>query len=112
MIDLRKEENKKLVYKLFKTWRWKAVPRIKKSKKEMKWNEKRNEKEIVHQKQSPGGILKKVFLKVSQNSQVNTCARTFPVAASGSQLHSYKESRKNVLKINLLLLRAILLDFL
>ena len=43
MIDLRKGESKKLVYKLFKTWRRKVVPRVKKSS--IKW---KCEKEIVH----------------------------------------------------------------
>ena len=45
MIDLRKGENKSLVYKLFKTWPRKtiAIPRVKKSS--VKW---KCEKEIVH----------------------------------------------------------------
>ena len=35
MIDLRKGEHRILLYKLFKTWRQKAIPRIKKSN--VKW---------------------------------------------------------------------------
>ena len=43
MIDLKKGENKRLDYKLFKTWRRKAIPRVKKSS--VKW---KCEKEIVY----------------------------------------------------------------
>ena len=45
MIDLKKGENERLVYKLFKTWPRKiiAVPRVRKSS--VKW---KCEKEIVH----------------------------------------------------------------
>ena len=72
MVDLRKGGNKRLVYKLFKSWPRKA--RVKKSS--VKW---KCEKEIVH------------------------------------MVHNYsvtgREPRKNVLKVNLLILWAIFLFF-
>ena len=51
------------------------------------------------QKQPPRGVLwKKMFLKISQNSQQNTCARVpflinFP--ASGLQLYQKKKKKKD-----------------
>ena len=42
-LKLRKGKSKRLVYKLFKTWRLKAIARVKKSS--VKW---KREKEIAH----------------------------------------------------------------
>ena len=55
MIDLKKEENRKLVRKLFKTWRRKAIPRVKKSC--IKW---KCEKEIVHNYLVTGNLEKSI----------------------------------------------------
>ena len=58
VIDLKKGESKRLVYKLFQIWRRKAIPRVKTSS--VKW---KYEKEIVHlaHNYSVTGNLEKIY---------------------------------------------------
>ena len=113
MADLTKVQNKRLVYKLFKTWWRNSIASVYKSSVKWKW-----EKEIPCLPETVNRMdsRKKVFLNILQNWLESTCARTSflvklqaapPVTASVSQLFGYREPRKNILKINFLLLWAI-----
>ena len=124
MIDLRKGKTKDKFTRFLKLGR-KATPRIKKSSVKCKC-----EKEIVHQKQSPGGVYKKCVLKGFTKFTGKYLCQGFillklqawawlwhgcfsvdfgkylitpPVPVSGSQLLSYRESRINAFKIDFLI---------